>query len=50
MDELSKHFNKIKIPGPNDKVYKDECVLSFDTPVNIFGIILKTNLKVLIFL
>lgn len=28
------HLNKIKIPGPNDKVYKDECLFSFDNPVS----------------
>ena len=34
MEELTQHLDKIRIPGPNDKVHKDECVLSFDTPVN----------------
>lgn len=35
MDELTKHLGKIRVPGRNDKVYKDECVLSFDTPVGV---------------
>lgn len=39
MEELTQHLEKIKIPGPNDKVYKDECVLSFDTPVHALMII-----------
>lgn len=33
MEELSKHLNSIKIVQRTDKVYKDECVYSFDTPV-----------------
>lgn len=36
MDSLTPHLSKIKIPGPQDKVYKDECVYSFDNPVNLF--------------
>lgn len=28
-----KHLPKIRIPQKHDKVYKDECVYSFDTPV-----------------
>lgn len=35
MDQLGPHLNKIKVPGPHDKVYKDECVYSFDSPVNL---------------
>lgn len=25
------HFSKVKIPSTYDKVYKDECMFSFDT-------------------
>ena len=25
-----------RIPGPHDKVYKDECLFSFDNPVSHF--------------
>ncbi|VEN49930.1 unnamed protein product, partial [Callosobruchus maculatus] len=32
MDLLSKHLGDIKIPTANSKVYKDECVFSFDNP------------------
>lgn len=37
MEELSKHLDKIKIPlqFAGSKVYKDECALSFDTPVGL---------------
>lgn len=34
MDELTQHLNKIKVPTRSDKIYKDECVLSFDNPVS----------------
>lgn len=30
---LTPHLSKIKIPKSSDKVYKDECVYSFDSPV-----------------
>ncbi|XP_076762013.1 ubiquitin specific protease 5 [Xylocopa sonorina] len=32
MEELIKHLSKIRIPQKSDKIYKDECVYSFDTP------------------
>lgn len=28
-----KHLSNIRVPQKNDKIYKDECVYSFDTPV-----------------
>lgn len=34
MDLLNQHLSKIRVPGPNDKVYKDECMFSFDNPVS----------------
>jgi hypothetical protein len=33
---LTPHLNGIKIPGNSQKIYKDECVFSFDTPVSAF--------------
>ena len=31
---LKAHFQSIRIPQSGDKVFKDECALCFDTPVN----------------
>lgn len=33
---LLNHLDEIKVPSPSDKVYKDECVYSYDTPVSYF--------------
>lgn len=33
---LTLHLNNIKIPTNSQKIYKDECVFSFDTPVSSF--------------
>lgn len=33
---LTLHLNSIKIPTGSQKIYKDECVFSFDTPVSSF--------------
>lgn len=33
MEILQQHLKSIKIPTEHDKVYKDECVYSFDNPV-----------------
>lgn len=38
MEELSQHLKKIKVPERSDKVYKDECVYSFDTPETPTGL------------
>lgn len=35
MEYLCKHLKSIKIPCPQDNVYKDECVYSYDTPVGM---------------
>lgn len=32
MEILQQHLKSIRIPSQNDKVYKDECVYSFDNP------------------
>lgn len=34
LDLLTPHLSKIKIAGPQQLVYKDECVYSFDNPVS----------------
>jgi len=33
-ERLRGQLGKYKVPGPADKVFKDECVLSFDNPIN----------------
>lgn len=33
MEELIQYLGEIKIARQEDKIYKDECVYSFDTPV-----------------
>ncbi|XP_063233361.1 ubiquitin carboxyl-terminal hydrolase 5 [Bacillus rossius redtenbacheri] len=32
IDIIASHLNDIRVPNSNARVYKDECVLSFDTP------------------
>lgn len=31
---LAQHIKSVRIPEPGDKIYKEECVYSFDTPVS----------------
>ncbi|XP_034176888.1 ubiquitin specific protease 5 [Osmia lignaria lignaria] len=38
MEELMKNLSKIRIPQKNDKIYKDECVYSFDNPDSSTGL------------
>ena len=35
MDVIGANLDRIKTPGSNDRVYKDECFYSFDSPVRI---------------
>ncbi|KAJ4442782.1 ubiquitin carboxyl-terminal hydrolase 5 [Periplaneta americana] len=35
---LTPHLNSIRIPGNSQKIYKDECVFSFDTPETETGL------------
>lgn len=35
---LTSHLSKIKLPGPHQLVYKDECVYSFDNPESETGL------------
>lgn len=46
MEELRQHFGRIRVPQGGDKVYKDECMFSFDTPESETGlyVCLKTFL------
>ena len=37
MEKIPQHFSKIKIAVASDKVYKDECMYSFDSPVSVAG-------------
>ncbi|XP_012057179.1 PREDICTED: ubiquitin carboxyl-terminal hydrolase 5 [Atta cephalotes] len=38
LTELTKHLDKINIPRKGDRIYKDECVYSFDTPDTTTGL------------
>ncbi|KAG7204041.1 hypothetical protein KM043_001900 [Ampulex compressa] len=38
MEELTQHLSKIRTPQSGDKIYKDECVYSFDTPDTVTGL------------
>ncbi|KAM3965206.1 ubiquitin specific protease 5 [Aphomia sociella] len=38
LDLLTPHLSKIKIPGPQQLIYKDECVYSFDNPESETGL------------
>ncbi|KAF5272753.1 hypothetical protein FQA39_LY07780 [Lamprigera yunnana] len=38
MDSLTPHLSSIKIPRLQDKVYKDECIFSFDNPETETGL------------
>ncbi|KAF6209165.1 hypothetical protein GE061_014910 [Apolygus lucorum] len=40
---LEKHISKIRTPQKTDKVYKDECVFSFDTPDHATGLYVCLN-------
>ena len=33
MEIIKENLSRIKVPGPGDKVFKDECFYSFDSPV-----------------
>lgn len=33
MDAFLPYLNDIRVPNSSDKIYKDECAYSFDTPV-----------------
>lgn len=35
MEKLREILKSVRIPQAGDRVYKDECVISFDTPVSL---------------
>ena len=35
---MADRFKNVRVPGPNDNVYKDECVYSFDNPESEHGL------------
>lgn len=37
-ETLKPYLSAVRVPKPGDKVFKDECLLSFDTPVNMSGL------------
>ncbi|CAG2114220.1 unnamed protein product, partial [Medioppia subpectinata] len=43
MDALKPYVHKIRIPVQNDKIYKDECVFSFDSPLSPDGLYVCLN-------
>lgn len=43
MEELKPHFPRIKVPQPRQKIHKDECVFSFDTPETSTGLFVCLN-------
>merc|ERR1719309_110693 len=38
MEVLKSNLNSVRVPGPGDKVYKDECLYSFDSPESETGL------------
>jgi hypothetical protein len=34
MDLLRANLHKVRIPEPTNRIHKDECCVSFDTPVS----------------
>lgn len=34
LNGISEHLKRISVPRSGDKIYKEECVFSFDTPVS----------------
>ncbi|XP_069988102.1 ubiquitin carboxyl-terminal hydrolase 5 [Penaeus vannamei] len=43
MEKLREHFSRIRVPKGGDKVYKDECMFSFDTPESETGLYICLN-------
>ncbi|XP_077509583.1 ubiquitin specific protease 5 isoform X1 [Amblyomma americanum] len=42
-EKLAPHLGRIRTPGQGDKIYKDECVFSFDTPESEGGLYVCLN-------
>jgi len=43
MEKIRSHFSKIRIPKGGDRVYKDECLYSYDTPESESGLYVCLN-------
>jgi len=43
MELIKNNLDRIKVPGPGDKVFKDECFYSFDTPESPTGLFVCMN-------
>lgn len=43
IDAILPYLSEIRIPNSNDKIYKDECVYSYDTPVSGFQLDSRIN-------
>lgn len=43
MDIIKENLGRIKVPGPGDKVFKDECFYSFDSPESPSGLYVCMN-------
>lgn len=50
LDGISKHLKRISVPRSGDKIYKEECVFSFDTPVSTVKILFPNDYAPLIVL
>lgn len=42
MEYLSEYISQIKVPSAHDNIYSEECVFSYDTPVNLCKLFLFT--------
>lgn len=40
---ILEHLDRVKVPVHYDKVYKDECMFSFNTPLSFGGLYLNLN-------
>jgi hypothetical protein len=39
IEQFAQSFQEnVRLPGPQNKVYKDECIYSFDTPVSTIAL------------
>eukprot|EP00039_Didymoeca_costata_P011499 m.161936 g.161936 ORF g.161936 m.161936 type:complete len:804 (+) comp15194_c0_seq3:191-2602(+) len=43
MDLVRQGMSGVRVPGPGDLVYKDECMFSFDTPLSPEGLAVNLN-------
>jgi ubiquitin carboxyl-terminal hydrolase 5/13 len=43
MDLLRSHLSRVRIPEPSNRIYKEECCISFDTPKSEGGLFVDLN-------